>query len=543
MNRSAVIIVSLGLLSLMVLAGSGAGGEKSRPAEPAATDDLTWFPIDGGGGTSTGGEYSLSGTIGQPDAGILTGGDYRLNGGFWLPLEQLFYLTHVASTDFWWTRFTLLNAGEADNPVLIYAYNAAGDLVESLALESLPPGNAWQADVQEGCEPATLAQDLWVIVSSPSDLRGILEFGTRDGQMLVVNPILRTASTSLVYPYVVFAYGWWSGLTLINAGNATATVQLMAYTEGGELLSTRSETVARAGKYVRMIDQAFPDITAPETIRLVKVTSDQPLVGFELFGNFSFPGLAGLPAYTRDGPLTAVGEFALENPAPAEPPAESPQADNTLFYNELLENTEYYTGITFLNLAEGAATFHAELYDYDGNLLAQQDWSVASLQQITREVWFAFDGTIRPTAAYVKVTAPVSLLGFELFLNRTGEPALFRFDGVTAVDWGKQRQIFPMIRCEAGWMTHVRLTNPGEISADYTIRGYGDDGAALWTASGSLSAGHKLARSLEELLGSNYAALTAGCVWMEIESTRSLIGHVFIESESPSLLENYMGLE
>jgi len=41
------------------------------------------FTIDGGGGTSTGGIYALSGTIGQPDAGKLSGGNFTLDGGFW----------------------------------------------------------------------------------------------------------------------------------------------------------------------------------------------------------------------------------------------------------------------------------------------------------------------------------------------------------------------------------------------------------------------------------------------------------------------------
>lgn len=45
--------------------------------------DISWSTIDGGGGTSTGGNYSLSGTIGQPDAGEMAGGDYVLAGGFW----------------------------------------------------------------------------------------------------------------------------------------------------------------------------------------------------------------------------------------------------------------------------------------------------------------------------------------------------------------------------------------------------------------------------------------------------------------------------
>jgi hypothetical protein len=44
---------------------------------------IDWFTIDGGGGTSTGGVYSVSGTIGQPDAGRMSGGNFTLDGGFW----------------------------------------------------------------------------------------------------------------------------------------------------------------------------------------------------------------------------------------------------------------------------------------------------------------------------------------------------------------------------------------------------------------------------------------------------------------------------
>ena len=45
--------------------------------------EIDWSTIDGGGGTSTGGVYSVSGNIGQPDAGVLSGGSYTLVGGFW----------------------------------------------------------------------------------------------------------------------------------------------------------------------------------------------------------------------------------------------------------------------------------------------------------------------------------------------------------------------------------------------------------------------------------------------------------------------------
>ena len=45
--------------------------------------DLSWNTIDGGGGVSTGGNFKLSGTIGQPDAGPMGGGGYEIVGGFW----------------------------------------------------------------------------------------------------------------------------------------------------------------------------------------------------------------------------------------------------------------------------------------------------------------------------------------------------------------------------------------------------------------------------------------------------------------------------
>jgi hypothetical protein len=44
---------------------------------------IDWSTIDGGGGTSTGGVYSVTGTIGQPDAGVMSGGNYTVQGGFW----------------------------------------------------------------------------------------------------------------------------------------------------------------------------------------------------------------------------------------------------------------------------------------------------------------------------------------------------------------------------------------------------------------------------------------------------------------------------
>jgi hypothetical protein len=46
--------------------------------------EIPWFTIDGGGGVaSTGGDFSLSGSVGQPDTIAAVGSVFGLRGGFW----------------------------------------------------------------------------------------------------------------------------------------------------------------------------------------------------------------------------------------------------------------------------------------------------------------------------------------------------------------------------------------------------------------------------------------------------------------------------
>jgi hypothetical protein len=75
-----IAVVILLLPSATVLAQSGGGY------------DLTWNTIDNGGILSSGGDYTLHGTIGQADAGELAGGGYTLAGGFWRSAAVAHYI-------------------------------------------------------------------------------------------------------------------------------------------------------------------------------------------------------------------------------------------------------------------------------------------------------------------------------------------------------------------------------------------------------------------------------------------------------------------
>jgi hypothetical protein len=90
MSRKTILILLafIGLLVALLLSNA------VTSAQSGGVYDLTWNSIGGGGiSSAAGGAYTISGKIGQPNAGSATGGVYGMNGGFWLNyLDQQFYL-------------------------------------------------------------------------------------------------------------------------------------------------------------------------------------------------------------------------------------------------------------------------------------------------------------------------------------------------------------------------------------------------------------------------------------------------------------------
>lgn len=74
---------------------------------------IPWWKVAGGGGTSTGGGFTATGTLGQPDAsGPMTNGQFTVTGSFWAtptvvqtPDAPSLHITHAAPgfATIWWT--------------------------------------------------------------------------------------------------------------------------------------------------------------------------------------------------------------------------------------------------------------------------------------------------------------------------------------------------------------------------------------------------------------------------------------------------------
>jgi hypothetical protein len=122
-------------LNAVVLAMTLAWVATAR-AQPYSVD---WYTIDAGGGTSQGGAFTLTGTIGQPDASpvTLSGGDYTLQGGFWPGIV-------VASTGEAPTLYLQLSGA---NVVISWSPATPGfaleqtDSLAAPAWSTAPPGN------------------------------------------------------------------------------------------------------------------------------------------------------------------------------------------------------------------------------------------------------------------------------------------------------------------------------------------------------------------------------------------------------------------
>ena len=121
----------------------------------AQSYSIDWYKIAGGGGTSAGATYQVTGTIGQPDAGgAMSGGSYSVTGGFWslvsavqTPGAPALTITHTGNTVkiSWPYPSTGWTLQQNNNLALSANWSASGgvsnDGINNFITIATPPGN------------------------------------------------------------------------------------------------------------------------------------------------------------------------------------------------------------------------------------------------------------------------------------------------------------------------------------------------------------------------------------------------------------------
>lgn len=473
------------------------------------------------------GSCLLAGSTATPDFPLAEPIQYALQGRSDAVLVQLGHgargllVPHIASTPDWRTQVTLVNLSGSPRAVTFVAYAEDGSLLETRTAGTLPALGSQSFDVGEVFGPEVFSRGAWARVFSTGDLRGVIAFGTRDGRAQTSLPLFSDGACEWVFPFVAETDPWYTGVTLVGTGSYAGLVRLHAHAENGALLGTAQVNLAAGGKYVRLVREIFPGLD-PGAIRMVRVTSEQPLVGFELFGNWTSAGLAGLAGF----PLGAgMGD---DSSAAATGFAAAPRGDWFRVCTEIPSEELFYSSATFCNLEPSPVRFLARLVDPNGSDLAEKTWDVGPYEQVSREIRdLVGQGVSCPPGSYLALTSEApGFAGFELFMTRSGD---FAFDGFPALFPGGGRLILPLASLGPGCAAGLRVQAFGE-PGNLTFHAFGASGEPLGSTQAPVAGMGLFHGTVAGLFPERWEEVS----WIAVQGSRPLVGEMLLASPDGS---------
>jgi hypothetical protein len=206
------------------------------------------------------------------------------------------YAVHVAIGAGYTTRLSLVNPASAQEQVQLTLNGTTvqrtipgfGRLDESLADMFNVSGN----NLTTGF--------LKVQTSDVPGVTGYVEIAAFDGLVRTTTPIAREAQSRLMFSHVAQGGAYFTGLALLNAQAAPASVTIEVNSGNGTTLASKVVTLQAGERLVGLIRELFPNIQN-QLGGFVRVVSTQPIYGLEIIGSFdprSGSFLTNIPAGT-----------------------------------------------------------------------------------------------------------------------------------------------------------------------------------------------------------------------------------------------------
>jgi hypothetical protein len=282
------------------------------------------------------------------------------------------YLSHIDSSDQWWTGVSLLNTTGSEKTLAIDFDNGQSRSV------TLAPGEH-QAFIIAGLFEGQSQPDIHsAVITNANGVVGLELFGS--GNQLSGVLLKDDTTATLYYPHVE-AGEWWTGIVAYNPSSSATTLTITPYTDTGTALATQTREIPAGGKYVGTVASlGLPPGTAWFTI-----DSTHPITGFELFGTTDGNQLAG---YTGVGISGREGVFAKIDKAG-------------------------WTGIAFVNREGTTASVILTAYDDEGNTVATETVSLGPHAKEVRLAQNFFTQDIG-SATYIGYASDTEIVGFQL---------------------------------------------------------------------------------------------------------------------------------
>jgi hypothetical protein len=196
------------------------------------------------------------------------------------------------------TRLNLINVGVAKTTVTVDVLDERGThLAPSLKFVDLPAGGQVSMDVGTAFGLQQGQGYLRVSSSAGGTLMGNVMFGDADPTRGVLNfgaalPLFSTGSQNFIFAHLAQADGYFTGVAFLAPNGANAKVEALA-SDGTSMGIAWLDL--RAGERTASLLSGLLPNTAGQMGGYVRVISDRPLIGFELFGSVNGQMLAAVP--------------------------------------------------------------------------------------------------------------------------------------------------------------------------------------------------------------------------------------------------------
>ena len=210
------------------------------------------------------------------------------------------YFPHIAKdTRSFWTGIAFVNTGGDPIDVRLVAYSDQGGVLGEEVIAMAP------FDKQVGLAHSFFnqldedSQISWIQCRTTGPVSGYALFGDNGNadRRLAGLPAVRGGSNEVYFQKILHEPGmYWTGLAVVNlSASHEANLHYVAYDEAGQVVGTADRSIGAYRKDVIPVEALFGGVL-PEGARWIRLTSDQPLAAFELFGDIANNFMAGAVA-------------------------------------------------------------------------------------------------------------------------------------------------------------------------------------------------------------------------------------------------------
>ena len=235
--------------------------------------------------------------------------------------------------------------------------------------------------------------------------------------MSQVGALLLTDETSqtVIIPHVDTHWLWWTGIAINNVNDSAANITMTPYDSEGNALTPVSFTLDANSKAVNLVQGFWTSngVDYPENTAWIKITSDKPITGFELFGIDPTKG------DTNNGQDALAGIRPIMNPT------------NSLVFPYVFTQTlTEWCGIVVVNANDTTAHLNIEAYNALGEKVGEVNKDVAANEKWVGVVSSDLIPGLTDDVKWIKVSSDVPVGGFALF----GDLERYYMSGYRAVN-------------------------------------------------------------------------------------------------------------